>query len=108
MLRINCPCCGVLADETELHCDGQAHIKWQGTGSSDLEFETYLFARSNPLGVHFERWRHVYGCGKWFHVARCTLTMQVFGVYSAQTHAPPRALLNKIKKQRPDFQGYTA
>ncbi len=30
------------------------------------EFEDYLFMRENPKGVHFERWRHAYGCGKWF------------------------------------------
>ena len=29
--------------------------------------------RSNPKGVHFERWRHVHGCGRWFNLARDTV-----------------------------------
>ncbi len=30
----------------------------------------YLFFRDNPKGVHLERWRHGFGCGQWFNVAR--------------------------------------
>lgn len=107
MLQIHCPNCGIDADETDLHCDGQAHIERHGAGASDDDLETYLFMRSNPKGVHFERWRHVYGCGKWFHAARCTMTLEVFGTYSAQTLTPPKALINKIKKKRPDWEGFT-
>ena len=62
--------------------------------------------RHNPKGVHFERWRHVYGCGKWFNAARCTTTLEVFGTYSAQTVNPPKSLINKIKKKRPDWEGF--
>ncbi len=40
-------------------------------------------------GVHFERWRHTYGCGKWFLAARCTATLEVFGTYPAQVSEPP-------------------
>ena len=63
---------------------GEAHIKRYGPGSGDQDFEAYLFMRENPKGVHFERWRHVYGCGKWFHAARCTQSLEVFGTYAAQ------------------------
>ena len=107
MLILECPYCGVKAGETELHGGGEAHLKRYGPGSSDADFEGYLFHRKNPKGVHFERWRHVNGCGKWFHAARCTATLEVFGTYPAQVTAPPKVLINKIKKQRPDWEGWT-
>ena len=105
MLLLTCPNCGVMADETELAPGGEAHLKRFGPGSSEEEFEGYLFHRANPKGVHFERWRHANGCGKWFHAARCTMTLEVFGTYSAQTLAPPADILKAIKKKRPDWEG---
>ena len=89
MLILECPNCGVMADETELSAGGEAHLKRFGPGSSDEEFEGYLFHRANPKGVHFERWRHANGCGKWFHAARCTNTLEVFATYTAQTSTVP-------------------
>jgi sarcosine oxidase, subunit delta len=103
MLVLTCPVCDVTAEETEFHAGGEAHLKRHGPGSSDVDFEEYLFMRENPRGVHFERWRHVYGCGKWFHVARDTLTLEVFGGYSAQTTEPPRELLERIEDRRPGW-----
>ncbi|WP_134678402.1 sarcosine oxidase subunit delta [Paracoccus ravus] len=103
MLTLTCPCCGITADETELHPGGEAHLKRVGPGSSAEAFETYLFARSNPKGVHFERWRHAYGCGKWFLAARCTATLEVFGTYLAQNAAPPPEILAAIRARRPDW-----
>lgn len=101
MLILTCPNCGVKADETELHPGGQAHVARAGAGSDDATFETYLFMRDNPRGVHFERWRHAMGCGKWFHAARCTVTLEVFGTYSAQTSEPPQEILERIAARRP-------
>lgn len=106
MLLLTCPNCGIDADETELTPGGEAHLTRYGAGSSDDNFEAYLFMRKNPKGVHFERWRHAYGCGKWFHAARCTMTLEVFGTYSAQTFEPPKSLINKIKNKRPNFEGF--
>ena len=103
MLIIQCPYCGVRGEETEFHAGGEAHLKRSGPGSSDDEFRDYLFQRKNPCGVHFERWRHVYGCGKWFHLARCTATLEVFGSYSGQTTKPPTELIEKIKARRPEW-----
>lgn len=103
MLLLTCPHCGVAAEETEFAPGGEAHLKRAGPGSSDEAFEAYLFHRKNPKGVHFERWQHVSGCGKWFHVARCTLTLEVFGTYPAQTFGPPKKLLDRISRKRPDW-----
>lgn len=96
MLTLLCPNCGIQTDETDLHAGGEAHLTRFGPGSSDDEFEAYLFRRANPRGVHFERWRHVYGCGKWFHAARDTNTLEVFGTYPAQTLEPTQAIKDAI------------
>ena len=101
MLLLECPYCGAKCEETELSPGGEAHIKRYGPGSSDQDFEAYLFMRENPKGVHFECWRHVYGCGKWFHAARCTQSLEVFGTYSAQTFEPPHEIKDKISAKRP-------
>ncbi|MGB0959504.1 MAG: sarcosine oxidase subunit delta [Halocynthiibacter sp.] len=106
MLRLNCPYCGVDAEETELAAGGEAHITRFGPESSDQEFEDYLFARKNPKGVHFERWRHANGCGKWFHAARSTVTLEVYGTYSAQTTEPPQAIIDAVKAKHPEWEGY--
>ena len=100
MLILHCPYCGVDADETELAAGGEAHLTRHGPGASDDDFHDYLFERENPKGVHFERWRHAYGCGKWFHAARCTTTLQVFGTYPAQVTEPPKTVCDKISGTR--------
>ena len=104
MLILQCPYCGIHADETELHAGGEAHLKRFGPGASDDDFENYLFMRENLKGVHFERWRHVNGCGKWFLAARCTMTLEVFGTYSAQTTEPPKEIKEKISAKRPGWK----
>ncbi len=103
MLTLTCPYCGVAADETELQAGGEAHLKRFGPGASDDEFEGYLFVRENPKGVHFERWRHAYGCGKWFLAARCTVTLEVFGTYPAQSKEPPAHIRKAITAKRPGW-----
>lgn len=103
MLILHCPYCGIDADETELAPGGEAHVKRYGPGSSDEEFQSYLFTRENPRGVHFERWRHANGCGKWFHAARDTATLEVFGTYSAQVTEPPKDIREAITKKRPGW-----
>ena len=103
MLILNCPYCGCDKDETELSAGGEAHLKRFGPGATDAEFEGYLFGRVNPKGVHFERWRCASGCGKWFHAARCTATLEVFGTYKAQTFEPPQAIKDAISAKRPGW-----
>jgi sarcosine oxidase subunit delta len=82
MLLIPCPWCGE-RDETEFHCGGEAHIARpkQPAALSDDQWADYLFMRSNPRGIHFERWRHVHGCGRWFNLARDTVSDRILAVY---------------------------
>jgi sarcosine oxidase, subunit delta len=105
MLILRCPYCGVLADETELAPGGEAHLTRQGPGSDDAAFADYLFTRTNPRGPHVERWRHAFGCGKWFHAVRDTATLEVFGTYPAQTAEPPADIVAAIRARRPGQEG---
>ena len=103
MLTLTCPYCGIRADETELVPGGEAHLKRVGPDGGDDEFEAYMFARANSKGVHFERWCHAYGCGKWFLAARDTATLQVYATYKAQTPGPTDDAIAAIRAARPDW-----
>lgn len=103
MLILRCPVCGATADESELAPGGEAHLVREAAGSDDAAFERYLFARRAPKGVHFERWRHAMGCGKWFHAARDTVTLRVYGTYAADAVAPPPEILEAIAEDRPGW-----
>jgi sarcosine oxidase subunit delta len=82
MLLITCPWCGP-RDEIEFHCGGQSHIARPAEGDivSDEALADYLFNRTNPKGLHRERWVHVAGCRQWFNVARDTVTHEIKAVY---------------------------
>jgi sarcosine oxidase, subunit delta len=82
MLLIPCPWCGE-REETEFRCGGEAHVRRprDPAALSDDQWADYLFMRTNPKGVHAERWRHVHGCGRWFNLARDTVSDQILAVY---------------------------
>jgi sarcosine oxidase subunit delta len=80
MLQIACPWCGV-RDEDEFRCGGESHVSRPGLGCDDAAWADYLFNRTNPKGVHFERWLHAFGCGRWFNIARHTVTHEILAVY---------------------------
>lgn len=100
MLYITCPLCGVSGEETEFHAGGEAHItRLAGAENTDAELGAYLFDRANPKGLHAERWRHQYGCGKWFHVLRDTRTLEIYGVYDIKATEPPAELLEHARER---------
>jgi sarcosine oxidase subunit delta len=80
VLRINCPYCG-LRDEPEFVFGGPSHVTRPPNESDDKAWTAYLFDRKNPAGVHLERWGHVFGCGRWFNVARDTRTHEILRTY---------------------------
>ena len=82
MLLIACPWCGE-RDETEFSYGGEAHITrpTKSEKLTDEEWAGYVFLRSNPKGVHRERWFHSHGCRRWFNVARHTVTNDILAVY---------------------------
>ena len=82
MLKINCPFCGPRTED-EFTCGGQSHIASPVTPAevSDQQWADYLYNRINPKGVHYERWRHTFGCRQWFNVARDTVSHEIYAVY---------------------------
>jgi heterotetrameric sarcosine oxidase delta subunit len=77
-----------MRDESEFLCAGTTHIARPDLDVTDAHWGQYLFFRDNPKGVHRERWRHAYGCGQWFNVARHTVTHEVLAVYAMTAAAP--------------------
>jgi sarcosine oxidase subunit delta len=80
MLEIPCPHCGP-RDEPEFTCGGESHIVRPGPEVDAAGWADYLFFRTNPKGVQFERWHHSFGCGEWFNVARDTATHRIHAAY---------------------------
>ncbi|HKU16002.1 MAG TPA: sarcosine oxidase subunit delta [Steroidobacteraceae bacterium] len=88
MLRISCPYCG-LRDEPEFTFGGPSHISRPACEATDEVWTGYLFDRDNPKGIHYERWLHAFGCGRWFNVARDTVTHEIRAVYRMGEGKPP-------------------
>ena len=62
MLWIDCPWCGA-RPESEFRYGGEAHIaRPDPAATDDAGWADYLFMRTNPKGVHAERWMHREGC----------------------------------------------
>lgn len=90
MMRINCPYCGE-RDEVDFRCGGESHILRPEPGVDDVAWSDYLFNRDNPKGVVYERWCHIYGCGRWFNVARNSLTHEIYETYKI---GDPKPIIN--------------
>lgn len=88
MLLITCPYCGP-REEIEFHCGGESHIlRPASDAASDIEWADYLFHRTNPKGLHHERWHHSHGCRRWFNVVRDTVSHEIEAVYG-MGESPP-------------------
>ena len=85
MLLIRCPYCERDLPELEFAYAGEAHIARPQDPSqlTDEEWRDFLFIRSNPRGVHFERWRHINGCARFFNAARETVSDRFLCTYKA-------------------------
>ena len=90
MLLIRCPYCNELLPEAEFAYAGEAHIVRPDDPASqtDEQWRDYLFFRANVKGVHYERWRHVHGCGRFFNAARDTVTDRFLATYKAGEPRP--------------------
>lgn len=95
MLLIRCPYCEAARPELEFVYAGEAHIARPADPSaqSDEEWKNYLFIRTNPRGTHFERWRHLHGCGRFFNAARDTVSDKFLLTYKAGLPRPTQAEL---------------
>lgn len=95
MLLIRCPYCEMDRPEIEFRYGGEAHIARAADPSSqsDTEWAGYLYMRSNPKGLHVERWRHTSGCGRFFNAVRNTVTDRLLLTYRAGEPRPDLARL---------------
>ena len=59
MLLIDCPYCRMQRPEIEFRYAGEAHIARPSDPAAltDAEWADYLYMRTNPKGLHVERWR---------------------------------------------------
>ncbi|MEX2650079.1 MAG: sarcosine oxidase subunit delta [Alphaproteobacteria bacterium] len=82
MHLIPCPWCGP-RDELEFSYGGEAHIRRPADPDAldDGAFAEYLFMRTNPKGMHAERWMHAAGCRRWFNALRSTVSHEILAVY---------------------------
>jgi sarcosine oxidase subunit delta len=89
MLLITCPYCGD-RPELEFSYGGEAHIARPERPAelSDAEWTAYLYTRSNPKGVHAERWRHLHGCARFFNALRDTRTDAFLATYQVGERPP--------------------
>ncbi|MBB4124021.1 sarcosine oxidase subunit delta [Martelella radicis] len=90
MLLIHCPYCGEARSELEFAAAGEAHIARPDNIAeiSDEDFAQYFFMRSNPKGIHYERWRHAHGCGRFFNAVRDTVSDRFLKTYKAGEPKP--------------------
>src|SRR6185312_4120320 len=54
----------------------------------DEDWAAFLYLRDNPKGLHFERWRHIHGCGRFFNAARDTVSDKFLASYKAGQKRP--------------------
>lgn len=89
MLLIPCPFCGP-RPQHEFHYGGEAHIARPPNppAEDDDTWAAFLFWRSNPKGVHAERWCHIHGCGRFFNCLRDTLSDEIVATYQVGQPRP--------------------
>ncbi len=97
MLLIHCPYCDETLPELEFAYAGEAHIARPGNPAevSDEAWRDFLFIRSNVKGPHYERWRHVHGCGRFFNAVRDTVSDKFLTTYQAGAPRPDLASLTR-------------
>ena len=69
MLLIPCPYCGAAAgDRVPLWRRGAYRARRSIPSQlDDAAWADFLYMRTNPKGLHAERWRHMHGCGRFFN-----------------------------------------
>jgi sarcosine oxidase subunit delta len=88
VLLISCPWCGP-RHESEFSPGGEGHIQRPDPQTAtDQQWGEYLFYRTNPKGLHRERWVHSLGCRRWFNVMRDTVSHEIRAVYRMGERPP--------------------
>lgn len=100
MLLIHCPYCRMGRPEIEFRYAGEAHMVRAAapTVVTDAQWADFLYMRTNPKGMHAERWRHINGCGRYFNALRDTVSDRISVTYEA---GKPRPDATDVGRQRP-------
>ena len=100
MLLIRCPYCDEDRPEVEFSYAGEAHIERVKDPSklSDTQWESFLFIRSNPRGIHYERWVHTHGCARHFNAVRDTVSDKFILTYEAGKTRPTAGEVRRANK----------
>jgi len=99
LLLIRCPYSGEFHPEIEFAYAGEAHIirPDRPLELSDEEWRNFLFIRTNPRGLHFERWRHIHGTGRFFNAVRDTVTDKFITTYKIGVRRPTLEEIEKLQ-----------
>ncbi|WFU12247.1 sarcosine oxidase subunit delta (plasmid) [Rhizobium sp. CB3090] len=99
MLLIRCPYCNETLPEAEFTYAGEAHIArpLDPSSQTDAQWQEYLFIRTNVKGPHYERWRHLHGCGRFFNAVRDTVSDRFLTTYPAGKPRPELAPLPGVQ-----------
>ncbi len=94
MLLIPCPYCGA-RPENEFRYAGEANVSRpvDPPALSDEAWTAFLYMRTNPKGLHGERWRHLHGCGRFFNCVRHSVSDRIMATY-------------KVGEARPDTETF--
>ena len=94
MLIIPCPYCGP-RPEIEFRYAGEAHVARPEKPAEvdDAGWADFLYMRSNPKGLHYERWRHNFGCARYFNAVRHTVSDRIVATYKSGEPQPDGAAL---------------
>ncbi len=94
MLLISCPYCGP-RPEIEFRYGGEAHIARppNPAEADDGAWTDYLYLRTNPKGLHVERWRHAHGCARFFNAVRHTVSDRILRTYEVGEPRPDLSAL---------------
>ena len=91
MLLIHCPYCERTArsssSATPARRISRARRTIAAITDEDLRRRSSSSA-TNPKGLHFERWRHIHGCGRFFNAVRDTVTDRFLATYKAGEPKP--------------------
>lgn len=83
-MRIACPYCGK-RDLSEFTYLGDATITRPEPASEDQSsWNSFVYDRTNPAGMHKEFWQHSGGCRQTLIVERSTLTHDIKSVATAR------------------------
>jgi sarcosine oxidase subunit delta len=87
-MRISCPFCGERSlDEFSYYGDATVTRPDLGAPDAAEKFTAYVYARSNPAGLHRELWYHAAGCHAWLVVTRDTTSHKIAAVETARNVA---------------------